>query len=115
MRCSRVPDFGGRFGFTVLACLWLAGCASTSLQPQERALLVTAADLTPFGAVLPDDVAAFERSSKTKAMGSTDLEYEFDASSAFLLPLAVANIATQPATLACATSHPRSACSLIWS
>ena len=60
----------------------LGGCASTPLQPQDTALLVTAADLEPFGATLPADFPVFERSSKTELLGSLELEYQFDARAA---------------------------------
>lgn len=60
----------------------IAGCASTALQPQDKALLVTAADLEPYGAPLPVDFPTFERSSKTGLLGSMELEYEFDARTA---------------------------------
>jgi hypothetical protein len=60
----------------------LAGCASTPLQPQDTALLVTAADLEPLGAALPADFPAFERSAKTELLGSVEMEYEFDARTA---------------------------------
>lgn len=58
------------------------GCASTPLQPRDKALLVTAADLEPYGASLPADFPAFEHSSKTEMLGSLELEYEFDAGGA---------------------------------
>jgi hypothetical protein len=60
----------------------LAGCASVPLQPQDTALLVTAADLEPMGAALPTDFPAFEHGSKTELLGSMELEYEFDARAA---------------------------------
>ena len=60
----------------------LGGCASAPLQPQDTALLVTAADLEPFGATLPADFPIFERSSKTELLGSLELEYQFDARAA---------------------------------
>jgi hypothetical protein len=60
----------------------LGGCASAPLQPQDTALLVTAADLEPFGATLPVDFPVFERSSKTELLGSLELEYQFDARAA---------------------------------
>jgi hypothetical protein len=60
----------------------LGGCASTPLQPQDTALLVTAADLEPFGAALPAHFPTFEQSSKTELLGSIELEYQFDARAA---------------------------------
>ena len=60
----------------------LSGCASTPLEPHDKALLVTAADLEPFGAPLPADFPRFEHSSKTELLGSIELEYQFDARAA---------------------------------
>lgn len=60
----------------------LAGCATRSLDPADKAVLVTAADLKPFGAPLPAGFPAFERGGKTELMGSVELEYEFDARAA---------------------------------
>ena len=67
-------------GAMVIAAL--SGCASTPLEPQDTALLVTAADLEPFGAPLPADFPRFEHSSKTELLGSIELEYQFDARAA---------------------------------
>ncbi len=60
----------------------LAGCATKSLDPADKAVLVTAADLEPFGAPLPADFPTFERSSKMELMGTVEVEYEFDARAA---------------------------------
>ncbi len=60
----------------------LSGCASTPLQPQDTAVLVTAADLGPLGAPLPADFPRFEQSRKTELLGSVELEYQFDARAA---------------------------------
>jgi len=72
-----------RFAALLLALAWLgllAGCATTPLAPQDKAILVTAADLQPMGATLPAAFADFERTNKTRRIdGGVELEYHFDA------------------------------------
>jgi hypothetical protein len=61
----------------------LAGCATTPLAPQDKAVLITATDLQSVGATLPAAFAEFERTSKTRRIdGGVELEYHFDARTA---------------------------------
>lgn len=58
----------------------LAGCATTPLASQDKAVLVTATDLQSIDAPLPVDVAEFERTRKIRRIdGGIEIEYHFDA------------------------------------
>jgi hypothetical protein len=74
------------FATLLLALAWLGltvGCAMTPLAPQDKAVLVTAADLESIGATLPAAFTEFERNSKTRRIdGGVELEYHFDARTA---------------------------------
>ncbi len=74
------------FSTRLLALAWLgqlAGCAMTPLAPQDKAVLVTAADLESIGATLPATFTEFERTNKTRRIdGGVELEYHFDARTA---------------------------------
>jgi len=71
----------------LLACLHVitmlglvSGCATTPLAPQDKAVLVTAADLQDAGADLPLAFAEFEHDRKTSRIdGGVEIEYQFDA------------------------------------
>jgi len=82
MRLLSAPPHALLPGMVLVILVAIAGCASAPLQPQDKALLVTVADLEPYGALLPVDFPAFEHSSKTELLGSLELEYEFDARAA---------------------------------
>ena len=61
----------------------LAGCTTTPLAPQDKAVLVTVTDLQSMGATLPAAFTEFERTGKTRRIdGGVELEYHFDARTA---------------------------------
>ena len=71
------------FATLLFALAWLellAGCAMTPMAPQDKAVLVTAADLESIGATLPAAFTEFEYANKTRRVdGGVELEYQFDA------------------------------------
>lgn len=68
----------------LVACLLvfsiLNGCATTPLDPGDKAVLIMVADLESVGASLPSGYTEYERNRKiSRVDGGIELEYSFDA------------------------------------